>query len=491
MDRTYTSQSRGLNFLVDFLIVIFVSLLIANKLAPYMNADVMMNSIMSLQKVTLFYWGQDRLLNVLPLALSVVRNARLNVYLNSILSCLCFCSLAWAWARGIARSFEPVQDRFAFRRLVFLVTVLLFILVLHEWQFVDTSISHIEYTLSYTLFAWIVFDLILKPEFKPIDYVRVVILVVIGTGLNNSLVIPECSAFSVIAWMQRKVSAPLIVFAIVSLLSFKAWLLISSFYPHSGISYSDFDIQNVEEYSHATARNLVRGLDLPRLCAVVAFALALRLLRFNFPAYVKMGRIAHWGEICGALALFCLAWFLLFSVNSWIKASHFHTRYFVPIIFVAVGILAVKFAEYFLFLKPMLQNILCLLVAAFLGYFLAAKFTPLEKYPVFAQVAPSAAVDADGYAGDYWRVWPAVLRDLVHHKPAVGFADRADANRNAVIRQFSAARHPNGDLKVVCYVEATDVCVKQIQLLLPDYNLASAEPLDAESSVLRLMRMPP
>ena len=112
------SQSRWFDFLADALITIFVCLLTVNKLAPlFMNADVMMNSIMSLQKVTLFYWGQDRLLNVLPFVLSAVQNARANFYLCIILSNLCFCALIWVWAHGLASSLAPVDNRASFRRL--------------------------------------------------------------------------------------------------------------------------------------------------------------------------------------------------------------------------------------------------------------------------------------------------------------------------------------------------------------------------------------
>ncbi len=52
----------------DGLLILVLSLLTVNAFAPrFLNADVILNSVMSLQNVTLFVWGQNRLLNVVPL----------------------------------------------------------------------------------------------------------------------------------------------------------------------------------------------------------------------------------------------------------------------------------------------------------------------------------------------------------------------------------------------------------------------------------------
>ena len=70
-------------------------------LAPaFLNADVILNSVMSLQNITPFYWGQNRLLNVVPLLAWPLRDPALNLlailYLNTGLYYL----VLWIFARG-------------------------------------------------------------------------------------------------------------------------------------------------------------------------------------------------------------------------------------------------------------------------------------------------------------------------------------------------------------------------------------------------------
>ena len=54
------------------------------------DADTVMQSVMSAQNVTLFYWGQDRYINLLPFIFSWVRNIYTNFYAISLTSGIAF-----------------------------------------------------------------------------------------------------------------------------------------------------------------------------------------------------------------------------------------------------------------------------------------------------------------------------------------------------------------------------------------------------------------
>jgi hypothetical protein len=62
------------------LLIAVLSALTVNLYAPrYFNADVSLFSLMSLQNITIFFWGQDRLANVLPVLVWVFRNPTANL----------------------------------------------------------------------------------------------------------------------------------------------------------------------------------------------------------------------------------------------------------------------------------------------------------------------------------------------------------------------------------------------------------------------------
>jgi len=73
-----------------------LSMLSVNYYVPeYLNADVILNSIMSLQNVTLFYWGQNRLINIIPFLLQIVNNPTINLATHLLLFSYVYFWLIW------------------------------------------------------------------------------------------------------------------------------------------------------------------------------------------------------------------------------------------------------------------------------------------------------------------------------------------------------------------------------------------------------------
>jgi len=71
-----------------------------------LDADVILNSIMSLQKVTLFYWGQNRLLNLVPFILSPITNPGYNLAAHLVFFSFTFFLLLYVMAGIIKRITE-------------------------------------------------------------------------------------------------------------------------------------------------------------------------------------------------------------------------------------------------------------------------------------------------------------------------------------------------------------------------------------------------
>jgi hypothetical protein len=89
VSRMYRSRPEP-NLLQDLLGTVivsgFLSVLTINRFAPQsLNADTVLHSIMSLQNVTVFYWGQNRFLNLFPWLLSWINNASANLYAELLL----------------------------------------------------------------------------------------------------------------------------------------------------------------------------------------------------------------------------------------------------------------------------------------------------------------------------------------------------------------------------------------------------------------------
>ena len=73
------------NWLPQLAALMWIVLLTTASYNRYMfdgqHADVLINTVMSQQHLSLFYWGQNRLLNLLPFLTSLVSNIPANVFL--------------------------------------------------------------------------------------------------------------------------------------------------------------------------------------------------------------------------------------------------------------------------------------------------------------------------------------------------------------------------------------------------------------------------
>ena len=94
------------------------------------DADTILQSLMSTQKVTLFYWGQDRYANFLPFIYSWIKSPTLNLILIIFTSGLTYFLLLELISDACTKYYNRNND--IFRAVFFLCLVLVSVLVLNK-----------------------------------------------------------------------------------------------------------------------------------------------------------------------------------------------------------------------------------------------------------------------------------------------------------------------------------------------------------------------
>lgn len=99
-------EQRKVVAFLKLLWLLIISAMTAIKYSPeYLNADILLNSIMSLQKITLYYWGQNRLLNILPLLAYPIANPSYNLILIIFVTSATLFALVLLISKFVTRSF--------------------------------------------------------------------------------------------------------------------------------------------------------------------------------------------------------------------------------------------------------------------------------------------------------------------------------------------------------------------------------------------------
>ncbi len=471
-----TSCKRLAVWAIDFALFISLALLTANRFSPeFLNADVILNSVISLQHVTPFCWGQNRMANILPLAASPIRDPSLNLYACLVIVTIVFYGLIWFWADRLSKTgFTDKQHRLV-RREIFLVLASIFFFIAQPSTVFEIAIFHIEYTLSYLLLgvAFFCFFDQKKPLFMRFAVTGACFAV--ATGINYSIVIPALCLTGGRALFRRKLDNDSLAFGVCAVVLLIAWGLIARFYPDPGISYVRFDFERLNDSVQIVAKNLIDAFCVGNFIALALAACLLKILAFRMPQQIALSDYNRTGLFTILLLVFAGAWTLIFSVNSWVTANLFNFRYFIPVIFVAMILLSLEVRNLAVLFNWWQHAAVSIVLAFGLIIYLAQPFVPLRDYRVFKSVNSVFPDDVAGYAGNYWYVWPAVMKNLLEGKDGFGFTCRGEGNRGNLTRYFSKVAQRRGNLTFGCLEEPIDECHFQIKSFF-----GNASPGDAE-----------
>ena len=433
-----------------------LSILAINRDAPlYTNADSILFPIMSLQHVTPFYWGQDRIANFVPLILSPVGSNKWNLLLNLLIFTLAFfwfVILAGYWMFRIAFPMASTRQCQAFTAVLLLITVLI---IKPDALFVMSGWGN-PYALSY-LTLLVAVRLAMK-RLSPVNTSASVGCLAIAVGLNPSVVITALFASVMLAYFRYLYGATLIAFS--SFVNFEAWLFLKRLGPPPTvpISYSGINLHDINAALMDSAKSMMSSFHLIVLAIFGIVFGAIALLRASSAA-----TDASYRRVFATLLAFGSAWWLAFSVNSWVLANISSFRYFFPAMLILCALVSLLIAGQLLHWPMRLVScagLLCLVLAAGALY---APLKPISRWPAFQRVEPYAAYARQHgirlIAGDYWVVWPTVFRLLDTREAAFGLAVRGGGNEGNLKMfldsQLSEGRYPDA----LCVDATTDACV--------------------------------
>lgn len=439
--------------------LLVVTALTVNRFAPTdINADLAINSVMSLQNITLFYWGQNRLANALPLLAGAFTNPAANFYAVLYFSTAAHFLLIFVAAHlsnrlVTGRTGGPTSDL-----CVFLVVCVAQFVVQRNQEFVVIA-GHIEYALSAALillaFLLAISDRVPGWIFAPL----MLVCVVVATGVNFSVVLAALALTIGYLLVERKVNRRILALMILSVVSAIVWFAMSL--GVGGSSYTVLRLHNIPVGVWNVVIDFLRAFDMWRYLAILAvFAVAI------FAANQLAGsrdvpnkrRLRY---IFILSLLFSIFWLLLFSANRWVEYNAYSYRYFTYIIYVLFFYISCLAS--ILLYKAGKWTVISLGTAAAMALtlFLWAPIIPLRDFRLFQEVRSHSEDHYALYAGNYWQVWPAVLRSLIAGHQSFGLAYRGEAN-TADARAFVTQRlDEEGSVRLLCIDDATEDCLKQ------------------------------
>ncbi len=443
---------------VDCLLILFVSALAANKLAPvYLNSDVLLNSIMSLQKVTLFYWGQNRLLNVAPFLFSSITNPGVNLAAHIFFfSCIFFALLySIAYLIRFSTDIQPCPKT----REVFLLGVVCVVAVLRPFTLFALLIGHIEYSLA--LLVFILAFLTLSQRERAL-FQRCVVcapLLLLALGVNGSMLVPSLFFSWALLLTGKWTFTEAFMASFLALLSFVFWHFLSMDFPSPPFSYYDFFFSGLTRNIGEAVQNIADSFSHTKMLCFFSFFGALLFLG------KKHIEESLW-KTTAFLLLFCVVWIAVFSNNAWVVVNRHHFRYFAPVVFV---LLALAIMLVFLNVAGIRRSVrfpLILLLFAWYVYDFAAPLVPWKEYEIFKRTEElnikTASDEIVFFAGEYWSVWPAVMRELMSNRAAFGFSGRGEGNKEKAAFYAMEELRRRNVVTVHCVDASEEECLKQV-----------------------------
>ncbi|RMQ30133.1 hypothetical protein ALQ07_01252 [Pseudomonas syringae pv. actinidiae] len=439
-------------FLLGVLIIILSGVIagailpLTQALAGFQDGDGILTSLMSTQKLTWYFWGQDRLLNFIPALASpftdVETNLRVQVFFRSM--------FAYLSPLGILIFFNRSPK---FLLVAIAITNIILLACLSQYAQFNFYVQHNTFGTSLVMLAS---AYALTYSGLPKAAIAVIALFVcsVAYATNYALLtyaIPVIFLLGVLRWPAWK---RYLSFFVINCLA----VLIARYHSQTyGVAPTDLGLsisfQAVIDALHIIYQNLDLGAFL--------LLLAITFICYQISAEKKFIELS--GVLCVAFAIV-----VLLANTLWVQMNLHNVRYFLTselIIasvfgFVITRALILGQYKYALFI-PGLALVYCVFVP--LGGF-TATYNELVGAPWRAnsKAVAKLAVDesAEVIAGSFWDVWPAVFetKHLQRTLPVYGAAFRGGVLRD----DFLKTTKDKGEFTVLCFFDTTELCVNEI-----------------------------
>lgn len=439
------------------------------------NADSLLYGLISTEELTFYYWGQDRLANVVPTIAWPVQQVEWNHLLQTAILATSFFLLigCFVWFHA-TRAGRPTS-----------------------WAVVIASTAVAGATSLALLSREAVSDFVLVQQ-----YAFSMLLFLVGmwwlTGrsvagravgaigiLAGVLVIPSTVLLAPVATVIRRGPGIRKRTAVVTGVAAAAFVVgtITSRLAYDGETfadaYSDFSLDRLRYGFRRSLRSIVDSVELwPTVMVGAACVVVLLLGRRRFDPTLR------WAYAMSPL--FAIGWIVLFSANRWIEMNVFLFRYhftaYAAGLFVISGAAAeivTAFTDRRRAGAPWIgadRSRIALLVVPAAAIVVAVSVAVAANVRVPAieagdhRAAVARQFDVELMVGDYWQVWPTVFADRTNGGDLLGVTARSDPLLDR-IRDVAAASDTVG---VLCTDADPAACIHLLGTFVPgDWQLVS------------------
>ena len=447
--------------LVTSALVASMSLVAMSLYLTYVNADALLYGLISTQHLTFYYWGQDRLANVVPALLSPVHDLTLNFRLQMWLVGCSFYALLFAFVSGHleaagVRTRRPVTAPWA---LVVVASVAAASLKpLTSYQFVLEQ----QYGLSMLLFLLGAFALVRarRVGLRAAGFVVVVIAL---------LIIPSSVLLVIVVWPmalgQRRPLQRMLWSAVTVGVAFLVTNVCQRLFYRGPTSsaYNNFSISRAVSGLRPALEQICTSIrPTATVVSLAASAIVLLLRRAHVTRRASAIIIGAW--------LFGFAWLVVFAGNEWVELNGYSYRYFFPLYGAGLYFCASASAEFVRATSDRLSAVrnpnpsrigsipwhagVVGAVAVALAVWGVARQPSDRDLPVLAAAGPPAdtarALSTDFVVGDYWRVWPIVFAGRSDGENLFGVTVRSEALRGQIDAAVARAEATGEAVNVLC-----------------------------------------
>ncbi len=445
-------------------VVGFSVLTVLRLAAQSLQADIILQSVMSVQDVTLFYWGQDRLASVVPFLASPIADPMTNLFACLFINALAFHTLLLILSR--MGTFVVSGNR------RWSSTLVLFLLMTAAAHTVIRSLFTMAldaqpYSMSWALALG---AFLLWQRQRWWQFAVAATLVGIAVGLNPSVIL-VAGFLALIQLVRRRQWARWISFGVVWLVWFAIWLRLSAAFPGlpgptpgNSHEYLSFSLQTFGTGAVRSVGTIYAALAPTRLVVLVVIACVATLL-------LSAPRRAALLQRLILTVLFATLYWTLFAGNQWVADNGFHFRYFFPVVLAVPVAIAAPIAAALLTVPLPLSargaNKALALTTA--GLAVAASFvgplTAPSQSEVISATKPTAdyarANNVTFVAGSYWALWPVLLQTLEDGRTAAyGIGSRTDGDAAAYPAALDRAlADPQSPPRAICVGQAVSTCL--------------------------------
>lgn len=418
------------------------------------SADSLLGSLISTEHLTFFYWGQDRLANLVPAIVWPIRDVRVNHLAQVVLLATSWFGLTFQFVHFHAtRDHLRTRISWAARIAATVATGVLSMFVLDRVA-VYTFVLEQQYALSLALYLGGV--ALLTPRRR--SMATGTALIVLASSL-----IPPIVLFAPAAVVIRRahVGRVIAVSAMATVLTAGATTAWGAEFPLSD-SYTDISAARFSRGIGHVAAGIAESVDVP--IALVCCLGSLLVLVATRDGWRRTAMTSY--AIGAAIAI---TWTALFCANGWVEINQFTFRYFFPVYALGLFVLAAAVSELTALvagrcaLRYASRGVAALLVAVllvatstwFASTVARTRIIAVDDGRAIARVASQHG--ADLVVGDYWRVWPAQFAARMDGHELIAVAFRASAMRPEIVARARAS-----SVDVLCLDLDRPTCLSEL-----------------------------